>query len=242
MLSIIIPTLNEEKYLPRLLESIKRQDYKNYETIVADNHSIDKTVAIAKKYGCKITKGGLPGPGRNEGAKVAKGDLLLFLDADVIIPDGSLKKLLEEYTRKKIDIAVCLLKPQEKRSVQASLIYSFYNSGILLLKELDYPAGMSFMLIKKEIHKEVKGFNPSIKFGEDTDYLNRASKFGKFGILKSKKILVSPRRFKNDGWLKTSLKYVWANMYMFSKGPIPIKSKFLEYKFGHYKDNEKVSK
>jgi glycosyltransferase involved in cell wall biosynthesis len=242
MLSIIIPTLNEEKYLPLLLESIKRQDYKDYEIIVADNNSTDKTVKIAKQYGCKITKGGLPGPGRNEGAKIAQGELFLFLDADVALPGGSLKKWLEEYQRKRIDIATCLIKLQGKRSVRGSLIYSFYNSCILMLKELDYPAGMSFMLIKKEIHKKIKGFDESIKFGEDTDYLNRSSEFGKFSILKSRKILVSPRRFKNDGWLRTSLKYVWANMYMFSKGPIPIKSKFLEYKFGHYKNNEKIFK
>lgn len=242
MLSIIIPTLNEEKYLPQLLKSIKKQNYKDYEIIVADNNSTDKTIGVAKQYGCKITKGGLPGTGRNEGAKIAQGELFLFLDADVVLLDDSLKKWLEEYQRKKMDIAACLIKPQGKRSVRSSLIYTFYNSCILMLKELDYPAGMSFMLIKKEVHKKIKGFDESIKFGEDTDYLSRASKFGKFGVLKSKKLLVSPRRFKNDGWLRTSLKYVWANIYMFSKGPIPIKSKFLEYKFGHYKNNEEIFK
>ena len=82
MLSIIIPALNEENYLPLLLESIKKQDFKDYEIIVADAGPKDKTVQIAKNYGCKIAPGGLPAKGRNQGAKIAQGDLLLFITAD----------------------------------------------------------------------------------------------------------------------------------------------------------------
>ena len=93
MLSIIIPTKNEEYYLPKLLESIKRQDYKNYEIIVADAGSKDKTRDVARKSGCKVVKGGLPSIGRNNGAKYAKGELLLFLDADTVLPENFLKDL-----------------------------------------------------------------------------------------------------------------------------------------------------
>jgi glycosyltransferase involved in cell wall biosynthesis len=79
MLSIIIITKNEEKYLPKLLNSIKKQNYKNYEIIVSDAKSIDSTRKIAKKCNCKIINEGLPSIGRNNGAKYTKGDLLLFL-------------------------------------------------------------------------------------------------------------------------------------------------------------------
>ena len=58
MISIIIPTWNEEECLPKLLECIKKQSYKDYEIIVADANSKDKTVTIAKKHGCKIVKSG----------------------------------------------------------------------------------------------------------------------------------------------------------------------------------------
>lgn len=78
MLSIVIPTLNEEKHLSVLLESIKRQDVDNYEIIVADAGSRDNTKKIARKFGCKITKGGKPAAGRNAGAKKAKGSTLCF--------------------------------------------------------------------------------------------------------------------------------------------------------------------
>ena len=92
MLSIIIPTLNEEKYLPKLLESIKKQSFKDYEIIVADANSKDKTRKIARDYGCKITSGGiLPAVARNNGAKKAAGEILLFIDADCIIENNFLQ-------------------------------------------------------------------------------------------------------------------------------------------------------
>ena len=72
MLSIIIPALNEEKYLPLLLGEIKKQNFADdLEIIVADAGSVDKTIEIARSFGCEITKGGLPAKGRNEGGKVA---------------------------------------------------------------------------------------------------------------------------------------------------------------------------
>ena len=77
-ISIIIPTLNEARFLPKLLESIKKQTFTDYEVIVADAGSKDKTLEIAKKYGARIVKGGFPAEGRNAGARAAKGDFLFF--------------------------------------------------------------------------------------------------------------------------------------------------------------------
>src|SRR5437870_493328 len=85
-ISIIIPSLNEEQSLPLLLQSIKKQTIQPKEIIVADAFSTDKTRSIAKKFNCTVINGGLPGKGRNAGAKVATQDILLFLDADVILP------------------------------------------------------------------------------------------------------------------------------------------------------------
>lgn len=67
-ISIIVPTKNEERYLPGLLKSIKKQTVQPYEIIVADAGSTDRTVEIAKKYGAKVIKGGIPQVGRNKGA------------------------------------------------------------------------------------------------------------------------------------------------------------------------------
>ena len=109
ILSIVIPTKNEEKYLPELLQSIRRQNFpaSEYEIIVADNKSKDRTKEIAKQYNCRITKGGLPGPGRNFGAREAKGEILLFLDSDTrLLTKNFLKKSIAEFKKKGIDIGV----------------------------------------------------------------------------------------------------------------------------------------
>ena len=76
--SCVIPVLNEEQYLPILLNSIAKQDVTPYEIIVADAGSRDKTVEIAKSFGCKIVPGGSVPKGRNSGGFSAMGDYILF--------------------------------------------------------------------------------------------------------------------------------------------------------------------
>ena len=103
MLSIIIPTLNEEKYLGRLLRLIKKQSYQPKEIIVADGSSTDKTISIARSFGCRIIKGGTPAQGRTAGGKKAKGKILLFLDADVIFRGTNfLKRIMKLFLTKHI--------------------------------------------------------------------------------------------------------------------------------------------
>ena len=124
MISIIIPTLNEEKYLPLLLKSIARQKFRDYEIIVADAGSEDKTLDIAKRYNCRIVAGGLPAKGRNEGAKVAKGDLLLFLDADVILPQKFFRRAVSEFETEKIDFGAFALTPYPRNKISTPFITS----------------------------------------------------------------------------------------------------------------------
>ncbi|MCK5465922.1 glycosyltransferase family 2 protein, partial [Candidatus Parcubacteria bacterium] len=126
ILSIIIPTKNEEEYLPKLLESIKKQTFKDYEIIVADNKSTDKTRKIAIKYKCKIVRGGLPGKARNGGAKVARGDILLFLDADTELKSKDfLDKAIKEFGKRKLDLAASLM--YLKGNKLDKLYFDFWN-------------------------------------------------------------------------------------------------------------------
>ena len=230
-LSIIIPTLNEEKYLPILLESIKRQDFIQSEIIVADANSKDRTVEIAKKYGCKVVKGGLPSRGRNNGAKIAKGDLLLFLDADVVLPERFFEKILAEFKKRKLQIASFCLSPLKKDRLSAFLFTFFYNLPIILLERVLPHAAMG-ILIEKKLFQRLNGFDESIKLAEDHDLARRGRKLGKYGILRSSKIFVSTRRFKKDGWLETYFKYLLCEGYMIFVGPI--RSDIFKYNFDHY--------
>jgi len=98
MLSIIIPTLNEENYLPFLLESIKYQDFKDYEIIVVDNGSKDDTLPIIKsKYSniilsCNLKNLG-PCKARNQGIDKTNSKFILCLDYDVKLLDNFLTNI-----------------------------------------------------------------------------------------------------------------------------------------------------
>jgi glycosyltransferase involved in cell wall biosynthesis len=235
MLSIIIPTLDEEKHLPLLLESIKKQDFSDYEIIVADAGSKDKTLEIAKSYGCKITGGGLPARGRNRGAKAARGDLLLFLDADVVFPKKIFSKVLKEFSQRKLDIATFCLLPSKNDKMSKFFFTFFYNLPITSLEKVLPHAAMG-ILIKKALFKKLSGFDEKIKLAEDHDLARRAGKLGKYGILKSTKLFISDRRFKKDGWLKTGSKYLFCEGYTIFIGPV--KSDIFKYRFNHYSKNK----
>jgi len=236
-LSIIIPTLNEEDYLPLLLESIKKQNFNgDYEIIVADANSKDRTIEIAKKYGCKITKGGLPAKGKNEGAKIAKGDLLLFLDADTIsLLPKFLDTILEKFRARDLDIVSFSLSPKENKFDKFA--YSLYNFWARFTQGF-LPHAAQAILIKKEVHQIIGGFDEEIKIAEDHFYVRTAAKFAKFRFI-NLPLLVSSRRFERDGRFKTYLKYLLVGLHLFFLGPV--KSDIFRYRFGYYSKNQKPS-
>jgi glycosyltransferase involved in cell wall biosynthesis len=234
MISIIIPALNEEDYLPLLLESIKRQKVFEHEIILADAGSKDKTLEIAKQYGCIITPGGLPGRGRNLGAKVAKGEFILFLDADCVLPDDFFEKFLFEAKTRNLDIAGFCLVPSPKNKLSSFLLNVFYNQPIVLLESALPHAAMG-IFVKKDIFEKAGGFDEDVKLAEDHYFVRRAIKLfkSKFGIIKSTEIFVSDRRFKTDGWFSTGIKFLLCELHMIFLGPV--KSDIFKYKFDHHK-------
>jgi glycosyltransferase involved in cell wall biosynthesis len=231
MLSIIIPTLNEEKYLPLLLASIAEQTYRDFEVIVADAGSRDNTAGIAQASGCKVVKGGMPGVGRNNGARVANGDWLLFLDADVILPPAFLQAVMENISRRRLDVATCAPKPLSGRKTDRVLhsMINFYFKAT----QAFWPHAPGFCIFaKKPIHDAINGFDERIQFAEDQDYVLRASKIARFRYIKKVRIPVSVRRLEKDGRFVTSLKYLIAEIHLIFVGPI--RSDIFKYKFGHF--------
>jgi len=231
MISIIIPTLNEEKRLPLLLASIKSQEFELHEIIVADAGSKDKTVEIARNYGCIVISGGLPAKGRNEGAKVAKGELLFFIDADSILPKNFFAKALDEFNERNLDFASFGLVPIEGTKISRLAFDTFYNNYIYALEKVLPHAAMG-VLAKRDLFLRLNGYDETIKLSEDHDLSRRAKKIAKYGIIRSVKIHVSDRRFKKDGWTKTIIKYFLCELHMIFIGPV--RSDIFDYKFDHY--------
>ncbi len=220
MLSIIIPARNEEENIEKLLKSIKRQ-YFSCEVILGNDNSTDKTGEIGRKYAKVINgKWGHPGLVRNACAKEAKGDCLLFLDADVILPRNFLKKNFEEFVKRDLASATTYVKPLSKR-LDDKLIHGIGYNLVYFLSQKISPIAAGFCIFcKKSVFKKINGFDETITLGEDHDFVRRSREYGKFGILHGPKINVSIRRLETEGRIKYVLKMIYAGFYLMFKGPI----------------------
>jgi glycosyltransferase involved in cell wall biosynthesis len=241
MISLIIPTLNEEEYLPKLLESIKCQSFKDYEIIVADAKSKDNTREIARKYGCIVTEGGMPGAGRNKGASVAKGDFLFFFDADVKLPKNFMKQAYEEISEKYLDLATCDIKPLSNMKID-KVLHKFASLYIKVGQYIDPHAPGFCILVSKRLFKRVNGFDETLTLGEDHEFVKRASRFSRLRILESTYIYVSVRRLTKEGRLNLIKKYFEVEMHRQFKGEV--KREVVGYEFGdfNHKTEEKSLK
>ena len=199
IISIIIPTYNEEDYLPNLLDSIKRQNFDGYEVIVADANSTDRTREIAESYGCIVVDGGLPAVGRNNGARVAKGEYLLFLDSDLELTDDYLRDVLYEFRMEHLGIAITKMKPMSDK-IEDKIFHDFANYFMIGVENIKpHGAGCYGIITKKSLHDECGGFDESLTFGEDTDYIERLAEKERFKVLRNAKIGVSTRRLEEEG-------------------------------------------
>lgn len=207
MLSIIIIAKDEEKCLPRLLQSIKMQDFSDMEIIVSDADSIDDTARVARQYGCRVARGGYPSIGRNNGAKIAIGDIFLFLDADVVLPPNFLQKNLEEFIERDLAAATVEYVPMSEKITDKTL-YKLYDIWAKST-QFFYPHSGGFCIFcKRDVFEKINGFNEKLLIAEDHDFVNRSAKFGKFRILKSMPILADVRRLEKEGRLNLTKKYV----------------------------------
>lgn len=234
ILSIIIPTYNEEEYLPVLLDSIKEQSFTDYEIIVADANSTDRTREIAESYGCIVVDGGLPGVGRNNGAKVAKGEYLLFLDSDLKLTDDYLRDVIYEFRMERAGIAITQMLPLSKKT-EDKIFHDLANRFMVSVEKIKpHGAGCYGIIAKKSLHDECGGFDESLTFGEDTDYIERLAEKERFKVLRNAKIGVSTRRLEEEG-IETLIKQYGKSTLNDFRG-IRTEADDLDYGFDHGKE------
>src|SRR5688572_13284677 len=99
MISVVIPARNEEEFLPATVEALKAQSYRNFEIIVVANGCQDRTADVARELGCRVFELGDRGLGaaRNLGGREACGEILMFLDADTLLPKEALKTVSAKF-------------------------------------------------------------------------------------------------------------------------------------------------
>lgn len=236
MVSIIIPTLNEEKYLPGLLFDLNSQKNKDFEIIVSDANSKDKTVEIAKKFGCRVLISDKekkhPSIQRNMGADIAEFDTLLFLDADTRFSgDDFIEKVLLDFNKRELDCASFYLKFDSNKFFY-KFYYCFYGFFAFLAQYFKPIAVGAGIVVKRNMHKKIKGFDEDIYIGEDQYYCNEIAKIGKFRMIKKEKIFFSTRRFERDGRWRLFFKFIYGTIYVLFLGPI--KKNIVKYDFGKY--------
>ena len=226
-LSVIIPTLNEEDYLPRLLKDLVSQKERSFEVIIVDGGSSDKTVKIASsfvhKLPLRIQKVSQKNVSfqRNSGARMAKGTYLVFFDADVQIANSFLY-LLRKAVEKDKPAYVTTYVRADSVSVNDRVIAMVYNVGaeVSLLIDRPFVPGFNFT-VRKNVFINTNGFREDIKIGEDYELATRLYRQGyRLLILKRPKLIFSLRRYRAEGSLSVFRKHALATLHVFTKGHI----------------------
>ena len=176
MISIVIPTYNSSRFMPALLESIFTQTIEDMEVIIVDDCSTDNTIEVLKNYPVRIVqmeKNGGPARARNRGVREAKGDIIFFLDSDVIVMDGTVREVMEYFHRSdsaQCVIGVCTTEPLNKGFVPRYMAMFEY---IHLLGARDNRVSVFAPrcgAIKKDLFLKVGGYDESYKGADVEDF------------------------------------------------------------------------
>jgi glycosyltransferase involved in cell wall biosynthesis len=241
--SIIIPTYNDVTYVDRLLEALSKQKHSSFEVIVSDAESKDGTKDIVKNFQDKLDiklvesppKG--PAAGRNEGAKLARGEWLLFLDADDDIDDPNfISILVKEAESHGWKTASTTMKVQNASLAERFGTWANYKYT-KLLQNTKHPVAAGWcILTRRDVFEKNNGFNEKIQFGEDYDYVSRSSR-GAFGFTEKTYYYMDLRRARTEG-IKFAIKgvaneiYRHTHHYNLEKDPI-------KYEFGKHQRRER---
>lgn len=214
--SIVIPTLNEEKYLPKLLSDLSKQTFKDFEVVVVDGRSDDKTLNEVLKFKKKITLKILTSEKRNVsyqrnlGAKKGKGDWIIFMDADCSLPRHFLEGVKYHILLEKPDVFTCWMEIDDHEIKIGKLIEQSVNITTELVNFAKFPSSMATMIgITKKGFLKMKGFDEDVTFAEGWKFIQTAfSEKLKFTIFRDPRYVYSLRRFKKIGNTKVIKKYI----------------------------------
>lgn len=247
--SIIIPTLNEDHLLPKLLKDLKEQKLQNFEVIIVDGKSTDKTKELALSYAKNIPIKFFENERknvsyqRNFGAKESQGKYLIFLDADVQV-SPSFTTIAQKYIEKNKGLVFLpYVMPKEKKQYpDINLIFPFLNNLIALSQSFNRPfSAGGCMIWEKNFFLISGGFDENAIIAEDHGIIRKAHAWGvKAKFISQLKILFSLRRMKREGRLNILYKFMISHFYLlFNKD---IDKKMFDWEMGGHvkkKDDKK---
>lgn len=211
LFSIVIPTLNEENYLPKLLESLTLQTMRDFEVIVVDGSSKDKTVVAARRFtkrlpmlSIRICKEANLSRQRNLGAQSARGQWVVFLDSDNVMLPYAMERC-RAYVREhvKVKFFTTWFMPDSEISGDAVLILIsnlFVESGKIVRRQI---APGPFAAVRRDVFIASGGYDEQRGYGEDQEFSMRLYEQGiELDFLRETIYVYSLRRFRKQGTLK----------------------------------------
>jgi len=215
LISLIIPVYQEEKIIETQLKRFPielRRKY-NFELIVSDGGSTDRTVEIAQEYADKVVVHNRNyrqtiSEGRNRGAEVAKGNFLVFLNADSYPADiDSFFKFIRNWAADPSSPAAlaCYVSGFPDEIIfKDKVFYAFHNGYVAFLNSIGLGMGRGeCQIVNRNVFFQVGGYNNILVAGEDFDLYRRINKIAKVNFESNLIVLESPRRFRKYGYLKT---------------------------------------
>jgi len=174
-ISVVVPVYNNAAFIGKCIEGIRASRYDNYEIIIVDDASSDNTVEIVEKFDVnliKLKKRESANYCRNIGADEAKGDILLFMDSDVVVEPETLGEVAKIFSEGKLDAIVGVYSVSDDYE---NLISRYKNlwirySYIISDASVDWIFG-AISAIKKNVFLQVKGFNRDLHSQNGTDDL-----------------------------------------------------------------------
>jgi glycosyltransferase involved in cell wall biosynthesis len=237
--SVVIPAYNEATYIDRLLEALAKQAFDSFEVIVSDADSKDGTDRVVKSFKDRLDIKMVtspphgPGHGRNVGAKAARGEWLLFLDADVDIDDPNFIKTLVAETEKS-NWSTSSARMTTRSGSNYTALYHYQR----LLSNTKRPVASGYCIFTKQsLFEKVGGFNEKIQLGEDYEYVSKTGSRG-FGFVDSTYYYVDPRRNDSEG-LRMTWKGTLNEIYRLLFGYKKLEKNPIKYEFGKHKKRQK---
>lgn len=195
-ISVIIPAHNEEAYLERTLSAIRRQNYGAFEVLVIANGCNDRTVGVARDHCDRLVVLSQKSLGiaRNLGARLARGELLVFLDADTSLEPMALRRIAQDFTPG--DAAGTTKgRPQNNRWAYRFL-YSLKN---FLHRWSLHPGSSGVIICWKTHFMKVGGFDEGLELRENSDLMKRLMPFGRYRFVPDISATTSMRRYERHG-------------------------------------------
>jgi len=199
-ISVVIPAFNEEKFIERTLVSLMNQDFKDFELIVVDNNSQDRTGQIAERFGAKVVFEPKEGVGysRQAGFMAAKAPIIATTDADTIVPPNWLSKILKGFE-------------SDPELVAFGGFHSLYNGPFLARFAVRYLIFIPWIFdrifsggwtlsganlaVRKKAFLQIGGFNTKLKLSEDADLSQRLRGVGRVCLDMGFRVETSGRRY-----------------------------------------------